>query len=100
MSRLIDADAITSSNELAKKIVSYNLTPYLKVDDLLEFVDNLPTIEAVPVAHGKWKPKYGSEDDVYWYCSKCRKEVLYDIHGYQEITDFCPYCGARMDGAE
>lgn len=41
--RLIDADAITGSKELAKKIVSINLTPYIKVDDLLEFIDNLPT---------------------------------------------------------
>ena len=41
--RLIDADAITRSTELTKKIVSYDLTPYIKVDDLIQFIDNLPT---------------------------------------------------------
>ena len=43
MSRLIDADAITRSTELTKKIVLYDLTPYIKVDDLIQFIDNLPT---------------------------------------------------------
>ncbi len=41
--RLIDADAITKSKELAKKVKSCSLTPYIAVDDLLEFIDNLPT---------------------------------------------------------
>lgn len=31
--RLIDADAITNSNELATKIFSLNLTHYIEVDD-------------------------------------------------------------------
>ena len=41
--RLIDADLITGSNELATKVVTRNLVPYIKVDDLIEFIDNLPT---------------------------------------------------------
>ena len=56
-----------------------------------------PTIDAVPVRHGKWI--YGN--DFHWYtasCSEC---------GYQRRTDikaegwnqwkFCPMCGSRMD---
>lgn len=42
--RLIDADEITESKELAKKVVIANdFTGYLKLDDLIEFIDKLPT---------------------------------------------------------
>lgn len=41
--RLIDEDLITRSKELTKKIVIHNLTPYIKVDDLIDFIDSLPT---------------------------------------------------------
>ena len=43
MSRLIDADAITRSTELVKKIVVHDFTPYIKADDLIQFIDKLPT---------------------------------------------------------
>ena len=95
--RLIDADAVTENRELAKKIESFYLTPYIKVDDLLDFIDGLPTIEAVPVVHGAWKLKQGDEG-VHWYCSKCREEALFDIFQYQEKSNFCPNCGAKMKG--
>lgn len=93
--RLIDADAMREEwLENGENEYVYD------TNAILDSIDAQPTIETVEVVHGKWKIKYGSEGDVYWYCSKCRHEVLFDIHGYQEKTDFCPYCGARMDGAE
>ena len=57
-----------------------------------------PTVDAVPVRHGKWI--YGNE--FHWYTASCNK------CGYQRRTDikadrwnqwnYCPNCGARMDG--
>ena len=67
-----------------------------------DFIDthiiwNAPTVDAVPVRHGKWI--YGN--DFHWYTASCNK------CGYQRRTDikadgwnqwrYCPNCGARMD---
>ena len=62
---------------------------------------NFPTIEAEPVRHGRWVP---TESDSYadgapvwdkWECSECGRE-----HSGEEdtLTEFCPRCGAKMDG--
>lgn len=56
--------------------------------------------DAVEVRHGKWyqhdKKKAG--DDCY-YCSVCEKMALSEDCMCWELTDYCPYCGAKMDGA-
>jgi len=86
--RLIDADAL-------KKHYAWWEDDKQKLFDSI--VDSQPTVDAVPVRHGKWI--YGN--DFHWYtasCSEC---------GYQRRTDikadgwnqwkFCPMCGSRMD---
>lgn len=58
MGKLIDAETVTRSTELTKKITAHYLTPFIKVDDLLEFIDNLPAaydIEKVVAALEKEK---------------------------------------------
>lgn len=104
MSRLIDADAITSSNELATKIVTYNLTPYLKVDDLIEFVDGLPTIEAVEVVHSEWeicerKMVFDTLGNpaTYGRCKNCGFSWS-DKYHIEHCFKHCPECGADMRG--
>ena len=43
-------------------------------------------------SHSKWEI---SCDGYYPYCRKCGKEPP-----GREMTDYCPSCGARMDGKE
>lgn len=92
MSRLVDADAITSSNELATKIVSHNLTPYIKVDDLIDFIDRLPTIEAVGVVHGEiitvFEKAIGHQR-----CSVCGNELEWKAY-----PNYCDNCGVKLKG--
>jgi hypothetical protein len=52
-----------------------------------------PTIEAEPVRHGRWI--VGGQEI---YCSECNGESLYNAFGASKFSDFCPRCGARMDG--
>lgn len=87
--RLIDADKF-------EEFIRKNCTDSL-VDLWCELVRRQPTIEAAPVVHAEWKLKQGDEG-VHWYCSKCREEALFDIFNYQEKSNFCPNCGARMKG--
>ena len=60
---------------------------------LKHMIADAPTIEAVPVVHGKW-----IESDLLFEADKCTicKVSIYNTSG----MNFCPNCGARMDGAE
>lgn len=59
-------------------------------------VKDTPTIEAEPVRHGIWEP-----DRWRFECSLCHKWFNIDFNYYGEPTaemNYCPHCGARMDG--
>ena len=57
-----------------------------------------PTADVAEVRHGYWyrhdKKKHG---DTCYYCSVCEKMALADCMVW-ELTDYCPNCGAKMDG--
>ena len=55
---------------------------------------DFPTIEAEPVRHGRWN--YRHEDD-WCYCTACGTDAK-GSDGECLETDYCPHCGARMDG--
>lgn len=60
-------------------------------DDYVEKcdIDKMPTVDAAPVVHGRWV--FGGDGCVI--CSKCNEEESNDNH-----RNFCPNCGAKMDG--
>lgn len=94
MARLIDADAF--EEEARNRLDMQDL--YLPIH-IKEFViDDMPTINAVPVKHGKWIWK-GEEGDSRFMCSVCKwKENVPTCNGVPDIWQYCPSCGARMDG--
>ena len=56
------------------------------------FIHELPTIEAVPVVHGRWvfdRPNH-------YKCSVC--DAMWS--GVARFMKFCPNCGAKMDAKE
>ena len=64
-------------------------------------IENAPTVDAAPVRHGSWKTcKDGTLD-----CSVCHCIAPYEGNNYGDVLytpeyDYCPNCGARMDGEE
>jgi len=56
----------------------------LGIESVLEYAENLPTVDAVEVVHGEW----GLRGD----CSNCVETPL-TTH-----KNFCPNCGADMRG--
>lgn len=88
--RLIDADELL--NELTGvEVMWWPKGNYTNYDDttIAVIINNLPTIEAVPVVHGKWiAGKLLFENDV---CSVCGTGI-YNTDG----MNFCPNCGADM----
>ena len=83
--RLMDADAI----------------PYVQSENgVLDYyayrydINEMPTIEAEPVRHGRWIPAVHVGDCCY-RCSEC--QFLRDTY-LLDIGNYCPNCGAKMDG--
>lgn len=122
MGRLIDADllykAMQDAEELARRRVRdtestlpypTNLNPaytrYLAQMDerakAKEMVADAPTVDAVPVVHGRWKAVKDGEDDYRRICSCCGEDAPYDeSDDCYLIYPHCPWCGAKMDGED
>ena len=61
-------------------------------------VKGIPSADVQPVRHGRWERREG---DSRWMCSLCKgKENVPTIMGKPIVWDFCPNCGAQMDGGE
>ena len=61
-----------------------------------KLMEDAPTADVAEVKHGYW---YTIDSDVGWElvgCSECRGE--YSLCDGEDRTDYCPYCGAKMDG--
>lgn len=58
-----------------------------------EWIASIPAADVAPVVHGRWV--YRKFDTI---CSECRKSAIFDEWEQQAETDFCPHCGAKMDG--
>ena len=82
--RLIDADALLKHKSDHETISTH-------------LIWNAPTVEAKPVRHGRWlkdpHSQNGFPSHIYMMrkCSECG-------HATDNVTPFCPWCGAKMDG--
>ena len=78
--RLVDLDAVIDHLEVE-----------WGYEGIREDLYSLPVVDAVPVVHAKWIPFHSEAAGDIQYCSAC------DI-GFDARMDYCPHCGARMDG--
>ena len=92
--RLIDADALKLDI-----MCVYGSNP-----KYLNWLNHAPTVDAVPVRHGKWIIR--DNPGTGWYrvtCSECGEDVTstapcIGFFPNAKVTwDYCPSCGARMD---
>lgn len=83
--RPIDADALMQSINSDTMVSAV----------LEEVIDEQPTIEAVPVVHGRWKNIMGRPLE----CSVCGiiTNPINDIPWANRSFNYCPHCGAKMD---
>nr|DAG66240.1 MAG TPA: NADH-PPase NADH pyrophosphatase zinc ribbon domain [Caudoviricetes sp.] len=80
------------SREAAMEIVKHTSGDYASAFAELR---KLPAADVAPVRHGRWVTHYRSGTTVAeGYVSTCC-----DMWNNRK-SDFCPNCGARMDGAE
>lgn len=104
MTRLIDADKL---KELMIEVLEH-IKENPKMDGqerhiiagihmLGEMIDDAPTVDAVPVRHGRWifirDEGDGSGNSLY-SCSECGQG---DIQSPVVTVPYCWHCGARME---
>lgn len=93
--RLIDADTLLNrmqEDPLFDLVERYGVSGVINAE---------PTVDAVPVRHGKWVQRFikigGQVFKHGMQCSVCAEPAL-DNEGDDYLTNYCPNCGAKMDG--
>lgn len=65
------------------------------IGDAIDMIENAPAADVAPVVHGRWVTHYRSGTTVAeGYVSTCC-----DMWNNRK-SDYCPHCGAKMDGGE
>ena len=67
----------------------------LAINDCMNVLDEMPAADVEPVKHGHW-----INENFYTHCSACGKMAIYDKYGQEVESDYCPNCGAKMDGGD
>lgn len=106
--RLIDADAvykILESCEIRKATIGNPLTDWeygytCGIERAESEIECAPTVDAVPIKHGRWLYIEGYMGDEA-KCSECRRSICVNEpgNGLPNVGDlkYCPFCGAKMD---
>lgn len=89
--------------EIAKKewCIGYSSYDLKNVVGWLNECFEVIEADVVPVVHGHWTEKRfpgGGFWDYSFVCSHCHHET--PVRGYSIAPDYCPNCGAKMDGGE
>ena len=91
---LIDANAL--------KMTMFALTEYLNnesifIDVIINAIDSYYPLDAVEVVHGRWEK---AEYHGFLRCSECKDVYIDDTWVAGGKWNYCPNCGAKMDGDE
>lgn len=99
MPRYIDAEKIKYTEYINGDVtVSKDLVEKIPTADVQEVRRGvwLPILESEITG---WNPEFAGRDPVGGYiCSICKNEAIYSCNDELVLSDFCPNCGARMDG--
>lgn len=100
MAEYIKREAAIKAIEKADYTLIANDADSCKADYLREIIESVPAADVVPVVHGRWDESKehfylmnGCKEWINFYCSECDAPN-------NSPTDYCPNCGAKMDGAE
>ena len=91
--RLIDANELAKEYQFTEDHTS-PLTPW-GITDILNILNEAPTVDAVEVVHGRWEQ---AEYHGFLRCSKCKDVYIDDTWVADGKWNYCPNCGAKMDG--
>ena len=102
MARYIDADNLIDKCDCLFKETDTETVNFMRIGynhavaDTIAIARNLPTADVRENVHAHWEEvdKYGNRK-----CSNCKSvEHVPTLMGNPIVWDFCPDCGAQMDG--
>ena len=64
-------------------------------NEIINYINEQPAADVAPVRHGCWV-KEKSDVLIHWNCSVCEKCYFLE----EPNADYCPRCGAKMDGGD
>ena len=74
------------------------------VAQILLRIENAPTVDVKPVKRGHWITTQKTIDDNITTCSNCKREFyiedLVEVGNDDGYCEFCPNCGAEMNGGK
>ena len=66
-----------------------------------EMIEEFPAADVVEVRHGRWIRTDGIAHGIVsrvCSCSLCKRNAGVSENGFWYLSDYCPHCGAKMDG--
>ena len=85
--RLIDAENTNLLDAIGRNA-------FRNRQDIIDLINNQPTVDAVPMVHGRWVHLGGDE----WCCSACGFVITTKGSWDKPTKKYCEDCGAKMDG--
>ena len=81
--------------EAAEKVEGTSKIP---MADLVDIFAEIPAADVAPVVHGRWIKDDFLSDDVNnaEKCSQCGELIGW----FGNLPNYCPNCGAKMDGGD
>lgn len=93
MAEYIKREAAIKAMEKADYTAIADDADSCKADYLREIIESVPAADVVPVVHGRWEQ---TEAPFMNECEDC------SVCGYRTVWghrfNYCPNCGAKMDG--
>lgn len=100
MTEYIEREAAIDAMENADYATIADYAESCKADYLREVIKSVPAADVAPVVHAEWQPLWFDDEDRMlgeppsdYMCSNCKIISADD-------SDYCPHCGALMDGGE
>ena len=95
MAEYIEREAL--KKELQKKVELSRKARYALIEeDFEDIINDMPAADVAEVKHGEWHCSSVSMKTRNITCRHCRRTET--ISNGRENFDYCPNCGARMDG--
>ena len=70
----------------------------IDADVVISDIKGMKAADVAPVVHGRWASVAGKRDRI---CSRClHNEPYKNADDNAEVFEFCPHCGAKMDGGD
>ena len=67
---------------------------YCRTADYIYMIEDMPAVDVAPVRHGQWEEASDGDGIVCPFCRTDFCTIIYDT----EYFNYCPNCGAKMDG--